>query len=554
MFTSVLSGKKKILQNGQVIYFDSKFKSAFQFPFTIGKNSLNIVQHGDKFELRINNQSFTHLWDNERTKRNFNYENREELDPYKQKDYAKNYDQSTRPASHQPSLEVNNRHRHKSQHHGGSSNAGNINVNLDEVTGLDESEIQAQIKAYEELQRKHKREQDVRRGTQVSNSSKPQQDKQYNAYDFATGFDHGFDKFSTNAQGSSSGAGKGSSQASSQNQKKPQPQNDEFDFNFSNSQPQQQQSKPNTFQNTQQKSMPPQTQNNANSNMASNDLFDLLGSGPSSQGGFSAPKQQETSKNALDFFNDLDFGPPQTNVSSNNLQTQQQQPSTNLVGGLDDLMGFGAPITSMNTTQPQNLGGLGGIQQQQQQMPLQQQLQNIPQQQPEAQPENKPKFVPNLAGFYTQNQPMMQSQQELLMQQQMQQQMMMQQMMMNQGFGTNMNAGAGMGGQPGGMGMGMNTNMNMGGAGYGTNMNAGMGGGMGGGNPWDNGFGGQQQQQQQNQNQFMTGMQNQGYQQQQFGGQPSYQQNTYQTSVPQQNYGGSNMGGGAASTPFDLFN
>lgn len=41
-----------------------RFKSAFQFPFHIGKNALNIVQHGDKFELRINNQSFTHLYDN----------------------------------------------------------------------------------------------------------------------------------------------------------------------------------------------------------------------------------------------------------------------------------------------------------------------------------------------------------------------------------------------------------------------------------------------------------------------------------------------------------
>lgn len=99
MFTSILSGKKKILQNGQVIYFDSKFKNAFQFPFNIGKNALNIVQHGDKFELRINNQSFSHLWDNERTKRNFNYENKEAHDPYKPKDYAEHYKTSTKATS-----------------------------------------------------------------------------------------------------------------------------------------------------------------------------------------------------------------------------------------------------------------------------------------------------------------------------------------------------------------------------------------------------------------------------------------------------------------------
>jgi len=50
----------------------------------------------------------------------------------------------------------------------------------------------------------------MKRNTVVNNSSKPQ-DKQYNAYDFATGFDHGFDKFSTNAQGSVSGSSKTSS-------------------------------------------------------------------------------------------------------------------------------------------------------------------------------------------------------------------------------------------------------------------------------------------------------------------------------------------------------
>lgn len=98
----MLSGKKKILQNGQQIFFDSKFKNAFQFPFTIGKNLLNIVQHGDKYELRINNQSFSHLWDNEKTKRAFNYENKEAHDPYKAKDYGEHYKTSTQATSRDP--------------------------------------------------------------------------------------------------------------------------------------------------------------------------------------------------------------------------------------------------------------------------------------------------------------------------------------------------------------------------------------------------------------------------------------------------------------------
>jgi len=33
----------------------NRYKNAFQFPFHIGKNSLNVLQHGDKYELRINN-------------------------------------------------------------------------------------------------------------------------------------------------------------------------------------------------------------------------------------------------------------------------------------------------------------------------------------------------------------------------------------------------------------------------------------------------------------------------------------------------------------------
>ena len=39
---------------------------------------LNIVQHGDQFELRIDNQSFQHMYHMERTKRAFVYENGED--------------------------------------------------------------------------------------------------------------------------------------------------------------------------------------------------------------------------------------------------------------------------------------------------------------------------------------------------------------------------------------------------------------------------------------------------------------------------------------------
>ncbi len=40
---------------------------------------LNIVQHGDMFELRIDNQSFSHLYHQDRTKRAFVYDGQEEV-------------------------------------------------------------------------------------------------------------------------------------------------------------------------------------------------------------------------------------------------------------------------------------------------------------------------------------------------------------------------------------------------------------------------------------------------------------------------------------------
>ena len=61
------------------------------------------MQHGDKYELRIDNQSFTHLYEQgkhnihlsvvlEKTKIAFNLENNErEEDHYVQKDYSKQY-------------------------------------------------------------------------------------------------------------------------------------------------------------------------------------------------------------------------------------------------------------------------------------------------------------------------------------------------------------------------------------------------------------------------------------------------------------------------------
>ena len=39
---------------------------------------INIVQHGELYELRIDNMSFTHLYNQDRTKRMFVYDGKEE--------------------------------------------------------------------------------------------------------------------------------------------------------------------------------------------------------------------------------------------------------------------------------------------------------------------------------------------------------------------------------------------------------------------------------------------------------------------------------------------
>lgn len=60
---SYLSGKKKITQDGKLLYEGQKvLTSSFQFPFEIDLNMCNIVQQGDNFELRINNQAFSELY------------------------------------------------------------------------------------------------------------------------------------------------------------------------------------------------------------------------------------------------------------------------------------------------------------------------------------------------------------------------------------------------------------------------------------------------------------------------------------------------------------
>jgi len=94
---SYMSGKKKVVVDGSTLYEGQKvLTTAFQFPFNVDSgNMCNIVQHGENFELRINNQVFSHLWDSEKMKKEFTYDssvygdsyNKADADSYASKKY-----------------------------------------------------------------------------------------------------------------------------------------------------------------------------------------------------------------------------------------------------------------------------------------------------------------------------------------------------------------------------------------------------------------------------------------------------------------------------------
>ena len=62
--------KKRLIKNGVEI-FDKKNDGSFLKNFDIGEHIFSIIQYGEKFELRIDNQSFTHLYNLEKNKNFF---------------------------------------------------------------------------------------------------------------------------------------------------------------------------------------------------------------------------------------------------------------------------------------------------------------------------------------------------------------------------------------------------------------------------------------------------------------------------------------------------
>jgi len=59
MFHSKLSGKKKLVMDGQVLTESKGYSNEFSYSFKIDKNYFNVIQMAaDRFEMRIDNRSF----------------------------------------------------------------------------------------------------------------------------------------------------------------------------------------------------------------------------------------------------------------------------------------------------------------------------------------------------------------------------------------------------------------------------------------------------------------------------------------------------------------
>lgn len=61
VMSSKLSGRRRILRDGVLIADKQLFEGAFSFTFTVLSHQMTIMQHGEHFELRIDNISFSHI-------------------------------------------------------------------------------------------------------------------------------------------------------------------------------------------------------------------------------------------------------------------------------------------------------------------------------------------------------------------------------------------------------------------------------------------------------------------------------------------------------------
>eukprot|EP00347_Sterkiella_histriomuscorum_P019565 403341149 len=127
LICSHLSGKKKVFRDGRVIFETQKFGTSFQYPFQINNHMLNIIQHGDHFELRIDNQSFQHLYHQDKTRREFRYDDEDKQD----QDYSKSNSNANQGIGSSTANNDNGFNFDKYENYDGNKNNGIGSTNQD---------------------------------------------------------------------------------------------------------------------------------------------------------------------------------------------------------------------------------------------------------------------------------------------------------------------------------------------------------------------------------------------------------------------------------------
>jgi len=71
---SVLTGKKRLFKNSCLIYEEKSLRKLFNYEFKIANHLLLIAQLGEKFDLRIDNESFMFVYNKTKQDLHFKFE------------------------------------------------------------------------------------------------------------------------------------------------------------------------------------------------------------------------------------------------------------------------------------------------------------------------------------------------------------------------------------------------------------------------------------------------------------------------------------------------
>ena len=69
-----MTGKKRVFKNSCLIYEEQSLRKLLNYELHIGNNMLAFMQMGEKFDLRINNESFMFAYNKMKQENHFTYE------------------------------------------------------------------------------------------------------------------------------------------------------------------------------------------------------------------------------------------------------------------------------------------------------------------------------------------------------------------------------------------------------------------------------------------------------------------------------------------------